>query len=195
MGKSSHSHGARSGPAGASRRRSLALAAIAAVLLCVGLGGAVSLRLTPSAELDSGVQAPTQFLTHWQQVGSESGLTPAPVPRLWSGTVGAPTRLPRVSSADRIDAATTGHLALMWVFNETVGVARSTELEITFHIRYLAGAVPTTATVTRFVETQAAALAGPLTFTVYWDSGRVAGVTFVNQLEFVQVCAAVGTCP
>jgi hypothetical protein len=195
MGKSSASRGDQPRSPEVRRRRGVVLVVLASALLIVGVGGAISFRITPSAEIVSGVQVPTQFLTHWQQVGSASGITPAPVPRLWSGTVGAPSRLPRVSSFERIDPATRGHLALVWVFNETVGVAASSELEITFHVQYLVGALSSAAAISVFVETQAAALAGPLTFSVFWDSGHAAGVTFVNQLEVVQVCSAVGTCP
>jgi hypothetical protein len=109
--------------------------------------------------------------------------------------MGAPTRLSRFATSDRIDPAGIGHSALVWVFNETVGVATSTELEITFHIQYLVGVVPTTVSISVFVETQRRALAGPVTFTVYWDAGQTGGVTFANQLAVVQACAAVGTCP
>jgi hypothetical protein len=164
-------------------------------LLAVGGVGGVALKITHSTETLAGIQAPADFLAHWQQVGSEAGTTPAPTPRLWSTTVGAPTRLNRFALTDRIDAATVGDLALVWVFNETVGIATATEIEIHFQIQYLLGTTANTASITVYVETQRGALAGPLSFTVYWDSGHATGVTFVDQLEVTQSCSAIGTCP
>jgi hypothetical protein len=177
------------------RRRWIALGALVAAFLTIGGIDGVALHVTHSTETLVGLQAPTQFLGHWQQVGSESGTTPAVLPRLWSGTVATPTRLPRFSATDRIDATTAGNLALVWVFNETVGISAGMEIEIAFHLQYLVGATLTTASITVYIETQRAALAGPLTFTVYWDSGYATGVTFVDQLEVAQSCSAVGTCP
>jgi hypothetical protein len=177
------------------RRRWLAVAVLLVAVLAIGEVGGVALQITHSTETLAGVEVPAQYLAHWQQVGSESGVTPAPVPRLWSGAVGAPTRLSRFATSDRIDAAVAGHLALVWVFNETVGIAAATEIEINFHVQYLVGVTTTLATITVYIETQRAALAAPLTFTVYWDSGHATGVTFVDQLEVAQVCSAVGTCP
>jgi len=173
----------------------LALGALFAAVLTIGGVGGVAFRVTHSTETLAGIQTPAEFLGHWQQVGSESGVPPRPLPRLWSGSVVAPTRLTRFSATDRIDAATAGNLALVWVFNETVGVSAGTEIELNFHIHYLVGVTAATASITVYIETQRAALTGTLTFTVYWDSGHATGVTFVDQLEVAQACPALGVCP
>src|SRR5580658_5355361 len=184
------------------RRRTLfrrrgwgALGAVLAATLVVGVAVAVPLHFPHLPQTPPGIRAPAQFLVHWQQVASESGTVPTPAPFTWSGTVGAPSRLPRFSGTDAINAGTAGHVALVWVFNETVGVATSAEMELTFHIVYTVGAVTTSVAITSFIETQRRAPAGPLTFTVVWDSGHTTGVTFVSQLEVTQACLAVGTCP
>ncbi len=177
------------------RRRWVAVAAFVTAFLAIGGVAGLTFHVTHSTETFAGIQAPTQFLGHWQQVGSESGVSPAPVPRLWSGTVGTPTRLSRFSSAYSIDTATAGNLALAWVFNETTGITTSTEIEIHFQIQYLVGVTAHSASITSYIETQHGALAGTLTFTVYWDAGQVTGVTFVDQLQVTQSCIAVGTCP
>ncbi len=109
--------------------------------------------------------------------------------------MGAPSRLPHSSGTYRIDPATPGHLALVWVFSETAGLTTSTEIEISFTIQYLVGVVSTTASLTVYIESQRITPTGPYTFTVYWDSGHTTGVTFVQQLEVAQLCSAVGTCP
>jgi hypothetical protein len=177
------------------RRRWIAVGALVVAALAFGGAAGLHLQVTHSTETVAGLQAPARFLNHWQQVGSETGVVGAPVPRLWSGVVGAPTRLSRFPTTYRIDAATSGDLALLWVFNETVGIPTSTEIEIEFQIHYLVGVTATVASIKVFVETQRGALAGTLSFTVDWDSGHAAGVTFVDQLQVTQACVAVGTCP
>ncbi|MCI4366051.1 MAG: hypothetical protein L3K10_08385 [Thermoplasmata archaeon] len=171
------------------------MAALLCAFLTLGLTGAVSFQVTRSGETLAGEQAPTQFLTHWQQVGSLSGVIPNRVPPPWSGVVGFPSRLPRASATERINGVTPGHIALLWVFNETPGIAASLEIEVTFHVHYLVGVVANTATITVYLETQRRGLFLPLTFTAYWDTGQAAGVTFVSQLEVAQACAAIGVCP
>jgi hypothetical protein len=177
------------------RRRWVALGLVVSACLIVGGAGAISFQVMRSAETLAGIQAPAQFLGHWQQVGSETGVTPGPIPRLWSGAVGAPSRLPHGSARDRIDPATPGDLALVWLFNETAGLPTGTEIEISFTIQYLVGVTSTTASLTVYIESQRFAPTGPYTFTVYWDSGHPTGVTFLQQLEVAQLCSAVGRCP
>jgi hypothetical protein len=173
----------------------VALVALLGTVLALGSVGAVPLQVTHLSETLVGLESPAVFLTHWQQVGSMAGTTPAFRPGLWSTTVTAPTRLPRASVSYLINAGTSGDLALVWIFNETTGIAATSEIEITFHIQYNVGAVATSTTITSYVETQRRALTGGLEFTVYWDSGHTTGITFVNQLEVAQACSAVGTCP
>jgi len=173
----------------------VALGAILAASFTLGAVVALPLQVTHLTETFVGIRAPAEFLVHWQQVGSEAGTIPAPAPGVWSVTVGTPTRLTRISETFALNAATSGHVGLVWVFNETVGIAASTELEVSFHIEYTVGAVISSVAITSYIETQRRALGGPLTFTVYWDSGYTAGVTFVNQLEVALACTAVGTCP
>ncbi|MCI4372463.1 MAG: hypothetical protein L3K02_02290 [Thermoplasmata archaeon] len=187
---------------GPSRRRSIlrrptgfVIGALVTAFLAMGGVGGVAFQVTHLNESLTGIQAPTQFLTHWQQVGSESGQIPPFLPRAWSGAVGFPSRLPRLSGAERINPVTVGDQALVWVFNESVGMATSTEIEITFNIHYLVGVTATAASITVYIETQRAAPRATQTFTVYWDSGHAAGVTYVDQIEVAQACVAVGTCP
>ncbi|MCI4342609.1 MAG: hypothetical protein L3J92_00625 [Thermoplasmata archaeon] len=184
------------------RRRSLfrrrgwaALVALALISLTLGAAVALPLQVTHLTETLVGIRAPAQFLVHWQQVGSEAGTVPAPTPGVWSVGVGTPSRLPRFSGDFAINTVVSGDVALLWVFNETVGIATGTELEVSFHIQYSVGAVTTSVAITSYIETQRRALVGPLAFTVYWDSGYTAGVSFVNQLEVAQACTAVGVCP
>jgi hypothetical protein len=177
------------------RRLAFALAVSLAALVALATVGAVPFRITHSTETETGVQGPTEFLTHWGQVGSEAGTTPAPLPRLWSSTLAAPTRLPRAATSFRIDTATAGDIALVWIFNETVGIAASTELEVHFIIHYLVGTTATVATITSYIETQRLALAAPISFKVYWDSGHATGVTYESQFEVALSCPALGTCP
>ncbi len=92
-------------------------------------------------------------------------------------------------------AGVSGHHAASWTFNETVGIALSTEIVIEYTVSYVLGAVPHTATGSVFVETQRRGLPGPLTFTLYWDSGTLAAVTIISLLEVSQVCPAIGVCP
>jgi hypothetical protein len=171
------------------------LSTFAAAFLALGGVAGLGFQVTHSTETLAGAQAPTNFLVHWQQVASESGHTPAGRLRAWSGVAGAPTRLPLGPTPFRIDRAVAGHPALVWVFNETVGIATSAEIEINFGIHYMIGLVSHFASITVYIETQRTAPAGTISFIVYWDSGRAAGVSFVDQREVAQVCPAVGTCP
>jgi hypothetical protein len=177
------------------RRHAVAIATIAIALSTVGSAAAVHLQVTHVGETLVGVQSPADFLAHWQQVGSLAAVTPVGVVRTWSVNAATPTRLPGVSSNVRLDRATAGDQAVVWVFNETVGIATSTEIEIAFAVEYTFGAVTTTTDLTVYVETQRVAPVATVTFTVYWDARHAAGVTWVNQLEIAQVCPAVGTCP
>jgi hypothetical protein len=156
---------------------------------------AVSFHVTRSTETLAGVQTPAQFLSHWQLVGSSSGVTPRPVPPLVSANPAAPTRLPVGTMVYELNAGRTGDLALVWQFNETVGISPATEIELSFHIQYLAGTASSSAALTVYVETQPGAIGATVGFTVYWDSGSPRAVTFTNQLEVAQVCSAVGACP
>jgi len=177
------------------RRGWLSLVGLALISLTLGATVAVPLQVTRLTETLVGVRAPALFLVHWQQVGSEAGAVPTPAPGTWSSVVGTPSRLPRFSGNFAINRAVSGDVGLLWVFNETVGIATATELEISFHLQYTVGAVSTSVAITSYIETQRRALAGPLAFTVYWDSGHTTGVTFVNQLEVAQACPTVGVCP
>jgi len=168
---------------------------VSALVIASGLIAAVSFRVASSGEEVVGEVGPTQYLAHWQFVGSATGTTPVPTPRVWSARVAAPTRLGRVSANALIDAGLPGHVAALWTFNETVGIAASTELELAFSIHYLVGAVAHSVAITVYVETNARALAATATFSVYWDSGGAAAITYVSQLVVTQVCSAVGTCP
>lgn len=171
------------------------MGAILAALLELGSVGGMALQISNSTETWVGVQAPAQFLTHWQQVGSETGVIPTLVPVLWSGVAGSPSRLPRTSGTARIDTVTAGDVAMVWVFHETAGIVPSTEIEISFQVQYQVGSASASRSTTVYIETQARAPAGTVTYTIYWDTGQRNGVTFVNQLEVAQACVAIGSCP
>ncbi len=177
-----------------SRRRLLVLGLVA-LLAGVGLILGVPFRVGSSPEELGAVVSPTEFLTHWQFVGSAAGTTPLAAPRVWSASAATPTRLGRVSASALIDAGVGGDAAVVWTFNETVGMAVSTELELAFTVHYTVGGTAHTAADTVYVETSALALTGTVTFSVYWDSGGTAAVTFGSQFVLSQACAAVGTCP
>ena len=170
----------------------LLLVAIAAVGVLVG---AASFEVTRSTETESGVRTTTEFLTHFQQYGAATTTTPRVVPAVLSAVVTAPTRLPARSANYMVNAGVSGHDAGEWVFHETTGIALNTEIELRFQVSYEVGTVAHTFTATEYLETQAAALTGTLTFDLFWDSGAATGITVLSQLELSQVCNAVGTCP
>ncbi|HTS32455.1 MAG TPA: hypothetical protein VMI55_00745 [Thermoplasmata archaeon] len=160
-----------------------------------GLVLAASFQIRSSPEELGAVVSPTDFLTHWQFVGSAAATTPLPTPRLWSANPATPTRLGFASASALIDAGTAGHVATVWTFNETVGIAASTEIELAFTVHYTVGGVAHSVAVTVYIETSPRALRGTLTFSAYWDSGGTAAVTFGSQFVLSQVCSAVGSCP
>jgi hypothetical protein len=178
-------------------RRLVALAAIAAGLMLLGTIGvaAVSLTIGHSNETFAGQEDPTTFLTHWQETGALPGTTPLPAPALLSVAAGAPTLLPTASGGYLIAAGTPGDEAAEWTFSETVGVAASDELVLAFTVEATVGGTTATHSFTVYVETQAVALPGTLTFTLYWDGGATTGVTLDTQYEVSQACSAVGVCP
>ncbi len=176
-------------------RRWFLTGGFAAVAVVVGLTLAVSFHVGSSPEEVGAVVSPTEFLAHWQFVGSAASTTPTPLPRVWSATVGAPSHLGRVSASALLNAGASGDVAALWTFNATIGIAASTEIELAFSIQYVVGGVAHAVALTVYVETPARALPGTLTFSAYWDSGGTAAVTFESQLVVSQVCSAIGTCP
>jgi hypothetical protein len=171
------------------------MGSLVTVAIVGGLVLAVSFQVRSSPEELGAVVSPTDFLSHWQFVGSATGTTPLPSPRHWSVNPAAPTRLGPFSASALIDAGAAGDAATVWTFNETVGIAASTEIELGFTVHYTVGGVVHTAADTVYIETSPRALRGTLTFSVYWDSGGTAAVTFGSQFVLSQVCSAVGSCP
>ena len=180
---------------GSSAPRHALLAALVVLLVVSGFAAAASFQIRAIPESLGAVTSSTEFLTHWQFEGVAVGATPNPPPRVWSAVVTAPTRLPRASAAALLNIGAAGHAAAAWTFNETVGMPVSTEVVVSYTVVYVVAGVTHTATGSVYIESQRAAPAGPLTFTVYWDSGHPTGVTLVSLLEVSQVCPAVGTCP
>jgi hypothetical protein len=176
------------------RRRSWTIGIALTALLCAGLVSA-SFVIQSGNGGASGVQNQTAFLTHWQQTSVVGSVTPNPAPATLSLSSAAPTRLPGGSRSYTLDAAAAGNTALEWTFSETVGIQVNQELEIAVTVNYTLAAVSHTAVVTVFVESQAAAPRGTLTFNAYWDSGVATGITFTSESEISQACAAVGSCP
>ena len=157
--------------------------------------GALTFRITASGETANGVRTSTEFLTHWQQTGSQSGNVPFVVPAGLSTIAAAPTRLGAGSTRYMANAGVAGDIAVVWVFSETVGMAVNTEIELGFVAHYLVGTTATSVSTTLYVETQAAAIGATNAYTIYYDTGQTTGVTYETQFEISQVCSAVGTCP
>ena len=180
-----------------SRRKGLTAGPLVAFVLIavIALAAALTFRITLSTETVSGVQTPTHFLTNWQQTGSQAGNVPGFVPAILSANPAAPTRLPAGSARYMANAGVAGHIAVVWVFSETVGMAVNTEIELSFVAHYLVVATATAVSVTLYIETQAAAIGATNTYTIYYDTGVAAGITYQSQFSLSQVCTAVGTCP
>jgi hypothetical protein len=164
------------------------------VLLAVGMVSAVFV-ITTSTGAIRGQSNGSTYLTHWQQTAVSSAATPNPLPAAVSLTVATPTRLAGVSASLRLDPADAAHQAVEWTFTESVGVPVNQEIEVAFAIEYTAGAVSHSVAVTAFLESQAAAIGGALTFNIYWDAGAAAGITFESESEISQACTAIGSCP
>jgi hypothetical protein len=164
------------------------------VLLAVGIVSAAFV-IAPTSSGAGGQTNGSTFMTHWQQTEVRSGATPNPVPGAVSLAVATPTRLGGASGSLRLNAAVAAHEAVEWTFTESVGATTNQELEVAFAVEYTVGVVFHNATLTAFLESQAAAIGATLTFNIYWDSGAAAGITFVSESEISQACSAVGVCP
>ncbi len=175
--------------------RGLLSAGLVVVILVSGFAAAASFQVRVSPEELGGNAADTGFLSAWQFVGAARGTTPAPLPRIWSAAMATPTRLPRTSGDARVNAGVAGHSAAVWTFNETTALALSTEIVIEYTVDYSIGAATHTSSGTVYIESQPRALPGPLTFTVYWDSGTAGAVEINSMLEVSLVCSAIGVCP
>ncbi len=178
-------------------RRFAALASIAAglFLLATVAAAAVSLTIGHSNETFAGEENPTTFLTHWQETGSLQGTTPRPAPTVLSVASATPTVLPTANTAYLVATGAAGDEAAEWTFQETSGIAANLEIELQFTVHDTVGGTAASHAYTVYVETQAVAVGGALTFTLYWDGGATTGVTLVSQYEVSQACVGVGTCP
>lgn len=174
-------------------RRGLAL--LVALALAVGACGfaLAALTVTSAAMTASGASVNTTGLAHWYQVQAQTATIPTTVPTQVSSTVGTPTVLPYASTNYTINSATAGDPAVVFVVHETSGLAARTELELTFSISV--GGSPATSTVKAYVESQAMAM--PLTFGFFFDTGTIsiAHATITSVQLTNQACSAVGTCP
>jgi len=173
----------------------LGIGGAAIVIVVATLTGAAPIRITHSTETASGSADSAIFLLHWEQTGELEGAVRTPVPALLSGTAATPTVLPAANDRYQLNPGTSGHTALEWTFQETVGVPISTEIELQFSVQYTVGTTTTTFSTTVYLETQAAAIVRTFTYTVYFDAGTAAAVNFGSGLEVAQVCSAVGSCP
>jgi hypothetical protein len=169
-----------------------------AVALAFGAGLATAVGLTVTAgpaENGGGSQHPGVWLPYWEQFGAVDNLTiPAAPPALISTTDATPTVLPSANTAYRLDAATAGHTALVWVFNETDnGFNANRELMLTFTIS--TGAGPAITSITAYIETQAAGPGSAWKFTFYWDSGSAGAIALNSEEEVSELCSGgAGTC-
>ena len=178
-------------------RRRLAAGAVVlgALLLATALAAAVGLRIVPSPESFSGAKSPATYLADWTPTGTTLSTTPTPASARLSVAVGTPTRLPAAATAYLVTAGTAGDTALAWTFTEAVGIPVDLEVELAFTVHWTHAGTAEASSVAVYVETQAAAIRAPITFTLYFDAAAATGVVFASQYELSQACGAVGACP
>jgi len=173
--------------------------ALAAVLALVVLASSIGLTVGAGqvgpgpTESGAGTAQGETSLAYWSWSATRSSTIPTPVPAEVSATVGAPTRLPLVTRAYTLGAATAGHAAIEVVWEETTAAPRSTELVLTFTVGTAAAAV----TLHAYVETRAAPPRADVLFEFYWDAGTAvpAGLTIELAESSAAACGAIGTCP
>lgn len=168
--------------------------ALALTLTTFGLAAGASTQiLAGSAEAGQGAVVSEQGLTYWGWHATDLGTLPTPVPARASLAVAAPTPLPRFGRSYTINPSVAGQTGVEWVFQETVTAARSTELVLTF----FDGLNPPGTTITVYVETNARAPPGTVTFNFWWDAGAFSpsALTIESLTATVEVCTAIGTCP
>jgi hypothetical protein len=148
-----------------------------------------------TTETGSGVYHSTTALTYWSELSAGVATQPGTAPTALSITVGTPTVLAAAGTNYAINTWTLNDIAHFWKFTETTAAPLSTEVEL--QIAVSTGSPATVSNVVVFVETQAAAPSGALTFTLWYDLGSPssATITLNSVTQVSEQCAAVGTCP
>jgi hypothetical protein len=148
-----------------------------------------------STETGSGVYHSTTALTYWSELSAGVATQPGTAPTALSSTVGTPTVLAAAATNYAVNPWTLNDIAHFWKFSETTAAPVSTEVEL--QIAVSTGSPATVTNVAVYVETQAVAPSGTITFTLWYDLGSPASATItLNSVTQVsEQCAAVGTCP
>jgi hypothetical protein len=162
-------------------------------LLAFVAGFALASPITISSSIYSGEgnMHSGGFVTWWLFVAVDVGAIPVTVPSAANATSGSPTVLSPTANSYVLNAATSGHKAVFWEFNETTSAPRNTELGLVFSVTNGSGGTNTTTTV--YVETQGAAPGSTLTFRFYFDSGLLTA-SLAGELELTVECMGLGTC-
>jgi hypothetical protein len=160
------------------------------------LGGVLAAPTTISqgtAEQGVGAYVGDQSLAYWTWQSTVLATIPAAVPGGASVNPAAPSILPVGARSYTINAATAGHPAVRWIFQETTAAPMSTELEL----RFVVGLTNPAAHITVYVETQAAPPGAAHNYRFYWDAGAFAptAITIETMEATVLACTAVGNCP
>jgi len=166
------------------------------ISLTLGAGLVLAARVNNVAETAGGAYVSEGGLTWWSEVALVSGSIPGTVPPATGSVVGTPVVLSAAGSSYRIGAATAGHLAQVFWFNETTAAPLSTEFEI--KITVSVGGTPATTTTVGYLETRTTAPGSTLTYLVYFDTGAAAlpGTAFLTTVtQLTQQCTGIGTCP
>ena len=179
------------------RNRQIVGATVIAILALAGswvMAASFSIS-NGNTETGGGAYHGTALLGFWSEttvgVGSEPGVLPA----VLSTTIGTPTVLAGAAANYAVNAPTANDIVHFWKFAETNAAPINTEIQMQFTIS--SGAVPTVTQVTVYVETQAVAPVGTITYTIYYDLGSPSsGTITLNSVTEVNLqCSAVGTCP
>jgi hypothetical protein len=137
-------------------------------------------------------------LPFWSQTSEFTTTIPFTVPPLLSTTVASPTVLSGTSGNYEVNSATAADPAVALRFTETLMAMMSqTNTEIELHVYVAVGGSPSSIAKVVYLETQAMAPMGSLTFTLYVDTGSISishlTVTSVSQTS--AQCMMVGMCP
>jgi hypothetical protein len=177
------------------RRHVLGGTAVAMLVIAGGWVMAASFAIQQGgAENGNGTYHGTAGLAFWTESSAGVATQPGPLPAVLSSSAGGPTTLGGSAANYGVNAPTATDVAQFWRFTETAAAPINTELELQFTVS--TGVVVTITQVTVYVQTQAAALGGPITFTLYYDLGSPsAGTITLNSVtEISQECPG-GTCP
>jgi len=182
----------RSGPGWGLTLGAILVAAILGIVGGFTLGAATQVAQGPT-EYSDGALVAQQDLSYWVWHATILTTIPARVPTAASTAVATPTILPAAGRSYTINAATAGAEAVRWQFSEGTTAPASTELEL----RLVAGLNGPSSSIRIYLETQAVAPFGALTFFLYWDAGAFppASLTIETMQVTVLVCTSVGHCP